>query len=313
MKFKEMKRMLDASGKRYHVIGSEDNGAVAGLDLEGRLFTIVNGEVVSRVNQAAISGQSTRNGFVNPGGDGLWPAPEGTCFGYEYSTGKWRVPPGITGARYIVIEKSSSSAVIEAEVDLINSRGLGIPLIFRRNIKLGFEKNTVIEDVRETIIYIGTKTFDRKDCMIAPWTLCQFDSGPGTEVLFPDGGKECVRDLYDPSDSKRSVKNGIYHSLTDGSQKYQIALDASVDWLEFRNPGLDLTVHRTSPKLPAGLDYIDIIDAAPDTLPSDKGVRFSAYSDPSCFMEIEAVGGCPAVIEPDMELCFDVRTVFKLG
>lgn len=313
MKFNEMKRLLNVSGKRYHLIGTEDNGVVAGLDLEGRLFTIVNGEVVSRVNPDAISGQSTRHGFVNPGGDGLWPAPEGTCFGYEYSTGKWRVPPGITGARYIVVEKSDSSAVIEAEIDLINSKGLGLPFIFRREIKLDFQKNTVVENVKESIIYIGGRTLSRNECLLAPWTLCQFDSGPGTEVSFNDGGKDCVRDLYDPSDSKRSVKNGVYHALTDGTQKYQIAMDARVDWLEFRNPSLGLTVYRTAGKLPQGYDYIDIIDAAPDTEPSDKGVRFSAYSDPSNFMEIEAVGGCPAVIKPNTELSFNVKTVFTLA
>jgi hypothetical protein len=72
-----------------------------------------------------------------------------------------------------------------------------------------------------------------------------------------------------------------------------------------------LTVHRTADKLPDGLDYIDIIDAAPDTEPSAKGVRFSAYSDPSCFMEVEAVGGCPAAIAPNTEMSFNVKTIFK--
>ena len=53
---------------------------------------------MNRVNPDAIAGLSTREAYLNPGGDGLWPAPEGTCFGYQYATGDWRVSPGLSSA-----------------------------------------------------------------------------------------------------------------------------------------------------------------------------------------------------------------------
>jgi hypothetical protein len=69
-------------------------------------------------------------------------------------------------------------------------------------------------------------------------------------------------------------------------------------------------VRRTAGPLPAGQAYIDIRDAAPDVAPARKGVRYSVYSDTANFMEIEAVGGCPAVIRPDTEMSIEVSTRF---
>jgi len=96
----EFINLLNQGKRRWHRIGTKTDGVIVALDLEGRLFTILDGMVVNRVNRAVILGRSPADEYPNPGGDGLWPGPEGTCFGYEYATGKWRVPPSITGARY---------------------------------------------------------------------------------------------------------------------------------------------------------------------------------------------------------------------
>jgi hypothetical protein len=69
-------------------------------------------------------------------------------------------------------------------------------------------------------------------------------------------------------------------------------------------------VRRTAGPLPAGQSYIDIRDAVPDVAPSQRGVRYSVYSDTANFMEIEAVGGCPAVIRPNVEMSIEVNTRF---
>ncbi|OGV51305.1 MAG: hypothetical protein A2017_20020 [Lentisphaerae bacterium GWF2_44_16] len=309
MKVDEFIRLLDKAKRRWHLIGENENGLIAVLDLEGRLFTFIKGEMLSRVNEEAVSEQSTRDKYQNPGGDVLWPAPEGTCFGYEYSTGKWRVPPGITGARYLVKESGENRAVIEAEIDLINSRGLGLPCIFRRDIRLKHEARAMTVNVVETIIYIGNKTLSADDCMMAPWSLCQFDSGEGAEVVFPHV-EGSVRDLYEPSDSQRFLRDGFCHTKTDGAQRYQIAIDERVDWIEYRYPERNLRVHRTALKCVPGLKYIDIADAAPESCPSEKGVRFSVYSDMNKFMEIEAVGASPALISNGISMSVEVYTKF---
>lgn len=307
----ELIELFKKTGKRCYVVGSAENGVIAGLDLEGRLFAIMNGNVMNKVNPAAILGITDRSAYLNPGGDGLWPAPEGTCFGYEYSTGKWRVPPGLSGAKFKLVEESRNHGIIEAEVDLVNASGLGIPTIFRRNITVETAGSALIVKVVESIEYIGSKTLSRKECMLAPWTLCQFDSEAGCEVVFTKTHDSAVWDLYETSSEKRYAKDGRWHTRTDGGMKYQIGIDNTVDWIEFRNSAKNLTVKRSAGKLPPGQEYIDIIDAPPDKMPSDRETRFSVYSDPSFFMEIEAVGGCPQEFELGAVMSVEVNTEYK--
>ncbi len=306
MNFDKFMKLLTDSGQRAHFIGDSDFGAVAALDREGRIFTVIEGEVVSRVNETALAGVSTRKLYLNPGGDVLWPAPEGTCFGYEYSTGEWRVPPGITGAGYMVIASKESGAVIEAEVDLINSMGIGIPCLFRRAVAL--EADAGVMEVEESITYIGSRTLRGDEFRLAPWSLSQFDNSPGAEVLFPDENKE-VRDLYEPSDAQRSMEGGVCRAWTNPSVRYQIAMGERTDWIEFRDPAKKLLVRRTADKIAAGLEYIDIIDAPPETCAQGAGVRFSVYNDTGGFMEIEAAGG--SFPELEQGACSSVRVYTK--
>jgi hypothetical protein len=199
--------------------------------------------------------------------------------------------------------------LISAEVDLINNQGRGIPTIFKRRIAVTRSRNAVTVNVIESITYIGREPLRPADGLLAPWTLCQFDCGPGCEVVFPCERKASVWDLYDqPSDAQRTWTAKQCCTRTDGSQRYQIAIDASVPWIEFRNPGRGLTVRRKAEPLSPGLSYVDIRDSAPDLPPTKKGVRYSVYSDTANFMEIEAAGGCPKVIVPDTELQLSVNT-----
>ncbi len=313
MKLQKFLKVMSGAGRRFHVVGGEDFGLVAALDMEGRIFTVLGGEVLNRVNLEAITGLSTKDRYLNPGGDGLWPAPEGTCLGYEYSTGAWRVPPGITGARYIVSEERANSAKIAAEIDLISNSGKGIPTIFSRATSVSKAEKTLRVSVVESIQYIGSRTLHREDCILAPWTLCQFDSAEGCEVAFPETDDSEVWDIYDDSSQKRSRKGGLVHTMTDGGIKYQIGIGRSVDWIEFRNPAKGLTVRRTAATLPMGQEYVDIADAPPDKKPSNRETRFSVYSDPSFFMEIEAAGGCPAEMAPGAVMSFDVETIYSLS
>ena len=311
MKATNMLKALAKAGKRAHWVGDADAGVIVGLDLEGRWFAVLDGEVVHRVNPEAVAGQCTRERYLNPGGDGLWPAPEGTALGYQYSTGTWRVPPGLCAARYRVTQSAKSRVTIAAEVDLVNSRGCGIPTVFQRRIEVVPGKHSVTVHVVESITYIGGTALRRADCLLAPWTLSQFDSGPGCEVVFPCMRKASVWDLYDdPSDSQREWDDGLCRARTDGSQRYQIGIGAEAPWIEFRDPRRGLVVRRKAGPLATGQSYIDIRDAAPDTLPSKKAVRYSVYGDTAGFMEIEAAGGCPAVTRPNTEMSLNVSTRF---
>ncbi len=310
MKASELLKLFKKAGKRAHLVGDLDAGAIVALDVEGRWFATLDGEILNRVNPEAIEGQSTREEYLNPGGDGLWPAPEGTTLGYQYSTGKWRVPPGLTSARYLVTQATSGSATVCAEVDLINSQGLGIPLLFQRQLIVDSEKGSVLVRAKESLTYLGRKLLRRNDCLLAPWTLCQFDSGPECEVVFPCEKETSVWDLYEPSDTQRKWKDRFCHTRTDGAQGYQIAIDEKTPWIEFRDPRRGLTVRREAEPVPSEQPLIDIRDADPDVLPDSRGVRYSIYSDASDFMEIEAAGGCPDVLRPNAEMSLIVSTRF---
>jgi hypothetical protein len=310
MKGYELIELFQKGTKRYHLLGTQDNGVLAGLDLEGRLYTIVDGEVVNRVNPEAILGITDRNAYLNPGGDGLWPAPEGTCFGYEYASGNWRVPPGLTGAQYKVVKFDEKNMLIEAEVDLINASGLGIATIFRRDVYLDNSGSFIAVKVIESIEYIGSKQLSRAECLLTPWSLAQFDCCPGCEVVFPETDSSEVWDLYDSSEECRFIENGLWHTHTDGRARYQIGIGTAVPWIELQLPSKKMKIRRTASVLENGQDYIDIIDAPPSELPGKKGIRYSVYSDTNGFMEAEAAGGCPQLFTNGTVMNVEILTEY---
>ncbi len=312
MTFAELIELCVRGKRNYCVAGTARAGVVAVLDLEGRFFTVLNDRVCHRVNPAAFLGHSSRGEYLNPGGDGLWPAPEGTTLGYEYSTGAWAVPPSVAHACYRVEEAAPDRMIIRADVDLVNNRGEGIPVEFARTIAVTPGTRELTVRVIEEIVYRGTKPRPRAEILLAPWTLSQFDSGPGCEVVFPGKPATDIADFYTPSGSCRRFDGSLWHTRTEGGIKYQIGLDRQVDWIEYRVPD-GLTVRRAAQALPAGYRYIDIADRSPDQSPTDLGVRYSVYSDPSSFMEIEAAGGCPPVLSPGSVLSLDVVTTCFFG
>jgi len=311
LKARHILKAFAQAGKRAVWAGASDTGVVVALDLEGRWFAVLNGEVLNRVNLQAIRGQSSREKYLNPGGDGLWPAPEGGELGYEYAAGAWRVPPGLRAARFQVVRSSGRSVTVCAEVDLVNNRGVGIPSLFERRITVSPNRRAVTVRVVESITFIGRTQLRRSDCLLAPWSLCQFDCGPGCEVVFPCRRKAAVWDLYEPSsDDSRTWSNGLCRTRTDGTQRYQIGIGTEVPWIEYRDPRRSLVVRRTSHPLPSGQSHIDIRDVPPDAAQGGKHVRYSVYVDKSGFMEIEAAGGCPALLRPDGVMSVAITTRF---
>jgi hypothetical protein len=301
--------LMQKSHRRAHVTGTAENGIIAALDLEGRLFAVVNDKVLNRVIPSAIVNRTNKNGYLNPGGDALWPAPEGSCFGYEYCTGKWRVPPAITGAVWEVIEYSEKKSVIRAEIDLVNNRQLGIPCEFERHIEIEQNENSLIQNVTELIRYIGERTLNKDEFRLAPWSLCQFDSGQGCNVILPPPNATDIWDMYDSSVSKRGISGDKYVVDTKTGFRFQVGLGEEVPWIEYIKND-EFKVKRFTGTLPASQNYIDISDASPDQLPSDKGVKLSIYCDPTGFMEIEACGGCPDILLPGNELSINIITEY---
>lgn len=310
----ELIAMLEQSGRRYHLVGDERNGVIAALDIEGRLFAIQDGQVRNRVNVAALTGISTRDGYINPGGDGFWPAPEGSRLGYEYSTAGWRVPPGLTNARWQVKSSTGRSALIEAEVDLINASGLGLPCLFSRDVSLQSFDRTMTVAVTESITYLGTRKCDSTQCLLAPWTLCQFDCGLDCELRISPASADDIWDLYDGDSScHRRWDGGVAVVSMQTDFRFQLGLSPRVQELLFVDRGRGFEVRRTASPIDHGFSYIDIADRDPGSEPEGQPVCFSAYCDPSGFMEIEAAGGSPAAILPGVMTSLAVTTEYRSG
>ena len=301
--------LMHQSHRRIDVIGTPENGIIAGLDLEGRLFAVVNDRVLNRVVPSAIMNRSNKNAYLNPGGDALWPAPEGTCFGYEYGTGKWRVPPSITGAVWEVIQKEDNKSVIRAEIDLVNNIQVGIPCEFERHIEFKLNGKSLIQNIREIIRYTGIRTLEKSEFRLAPWSLCQFDSGQGCNVFLPPPEEEDIWDMYDSSLSNRGISGDKYIVETKTDFRFQLGLGEKVPWIQYRMRN-DFHVKRFTGTLSPEQNHIDISDSAPDQYPAEKGVKLSVYCDPSGFMEIEACGGCPDILLPGTELIVNIITEY---
>ncbi|GAA5225350.1 DUF6786 family protein [Membranihabitans marinus] len=312
MKAELVIKAFEKAGRSIHLIGDLNFGVLVALDLEGRLYTIIDGVVINRVNEEAIFGKSTREKYINPGGDGLWPAPEGTSLGYHYNTGEWSVPVSVRNARYVVKHHSKYSANIIAELDLVNNQGLGLPTIFKRNISINKNGNIHIVKVEESITYVGVSSHSHDNCLIAPWTLSQFNSDVGNKVVFPGKNRELIWDMYAESGLKEiKFKDGLYHIDTDGLNRFQIGLGGEIAWIQFLDYSNNMRIRRIADPIAKDQDYIDISDVSPKIKPNSKGVRYSIYNDSTGFMELEAVGGCPKNIDSNIEIGVTVITEFE--
>ena len=308
----ELLHLFEQACRRTHVVGTKEHGVIIALDLEGRFFTVINDQVISKVNPSAIGTRSNKDQFQNPGGDALWPAPEGTRLGYEYATGNWRVPPSVTGAVWEVISQSVNECTVRAEIDLVNNIQTGIPCEFERHIRIEKKEKTLRQEVKEIIRYMGKKTIHQTEFSLAPWSLCQFDSSETGSVYLPvPPAKDDIWDMYGPSDQQRSIQGDVCVVRTKTQERFQLALSKNMAWITYVNEGR-YKVKRYTLDLPGDRYHIDIADAPPDVWPSGKGVSLSLYCDPSGFMEIEACGGCAETLEPGTELYVNVITEFEV-
>ena len=311
MNIEEIYRICEKNGRRPLMIGRGNSAVVAVLGMEGRLFLGRDGEAVSLFRREAAEKVSTsRSGYFNPGGDGLWPAPEGTCFGYEYATGAWRVPMSLVTAQYEVVEQTADSFAISAEIDLINNRQLGLPCRFTRRARVTERPDgaTVVEQF-DAIEYIGGCELSPAVFRLAPWSLSQFAVNAASVARFGYPGGP-VRDLYEPSGTLLAREGETVTMKHDPKRRVQLALPEKSSFVELFIPERKLRVRRSSAPLAAGLHPVDIADAPPDAEPSGP-VRYSIYNDPSGFMELEVAGGGADRLTPGARIAMNITDIIE--
>ena len=310
MNIEQLVEICSRNGRRPQVISCGDAAVVATPGLEGRLFYAYKGEVVSLFRPESAEKISTsKTGYLNPGGDGFWPAPEGTKFGYEYSSGSWKVPAAIVSAQYELVELKSDSLTIAAEIDLINNQQLGIPCRFIRKVSVDeVDGQTVIRQC-DAIEYTGICELARGTFSIAPWSLSQFTVDDRTIARFGDPGTP-IRDLYMPSGDLLASDGETVTMKHDPVNRIQLALPENSRFVELILPQRNLQITRTVSPLAPPLLPVDIADYPPDADPGEP-VRLSIYNDPSGFMELETVGGCPADLTPGAVLEMNTLNIIK--
>lgn len=310
MNIEQLLDICQSCGRRPVMISSGNAAVIAVLGMEGRLFYVHDGQLVSLFRPEAAKNISTaKTGYFNPGGDGLWPAPEGTKFGYEYSTGSWRVPAAITSAQYEIVSQSSNSLEIAAEIDLVNNQQLGIPCRFIRKVSVDeVDGQTVIRQC-DAIEYTGICELARGTFSIAPWSLSQFTVDDRTIARFGDPGTP-IRDLYMPSGDLLASDGETVTMKHDPVNRIQLALPENSRFVELILPQRNLQITRTVSPLAPPLLPVDIADYPPDADPGEP-VRLSIYNDPSGFMELETVGGCPADLTPGAVLEMNTLNIIK--
>lgn len=278
MNIDEFKNLFRQSGKRCEFAGDENLGVFAAPDLEARLYLVFRGEIVSRVNPDAILHYSDRAEYRNPGGDGLWPAPEGSRYGYNYSAGAWCVSSGLLRARFET-ERKNGKLILAGEVPLINSQGIGLLTEFRRSMEVSEQNGIVVED---SIRYLGPVRRETGSIRLVAWSLSQFDRHNGDYCKLDNPG--AIRDLY--GDSSRFRKED--QCFPTDEMRYQIACGESCTGIHLVLKDRGITISRQA--LSSHGTYMDIADIDPSEELSDEAVKYSFYSDPSGFMEIETVG-----------------------
>ena len=296
-----------AAGFEPVVLGDEERGVVVLASGEGRVFTVLDGTVVSRVVEDSLEAPPTGQG-VSVGGDVLWIGPEGTCCGYFYPEGDWRIPAALCGTRYRVGEVARDMLRMQTgELDFKNGEGRHVEVSLGREIRIVDIEDGVGYETTETVEILGQEMFARDDVRLVPWTLSQYDATDASVVTYDAPADDRWTDVYSPaggalwSDGERATLK------VDGRRRFQVILAPPADTIALHRD--DLVVSRTFLSACDG-DAIDIRDVDPRH--PQEGLfpaRMSIFNSDEGFLELEAAGTCPETLAPGTTLTMCVRTV----
>jgi len=296
-----------AAGFEPVVLGEEDCGVVVLTSGEGRIFTVLEGKVVSRVVEGALHAPSPGKD-ISAGGDVLWIGPEGTRHGYFYSGGDWRIPAGLCGTRYRVEGVSRDMLRMKtAELDFKNCQGRRVELTLAREIRMVPGEEGVGYETTEIVELRGQDVFARDPVRLAPWTLSQYDATDASVVTYrvPPDDRWC--DVYNPVADALTVDSGRATLKVNGRRRFQVILAPPADEIALLREGLVVT--RTFLDASDG-DAIDIRDLDPGGAQDNPfPARMSVFNSDEGFLELEAAGTCPETLAPGTTLTMRIRTV----
>ena len=201
--------------------------------LNGRLFCQLNGELIHRLDDAALRTPSP-DGYDNLGGNSLWPAPEGGPFAFNYPPGSddWYVQDGISRAVPSITRESATRAVVEKRISLVNRKGVRIALLYRRIVSVpeapfhmpGYAAHGMLYETQDIFEPAGEYRAD--DVLIAPWSLEQFPGADGIVAFgkVTNSEDELNFDFYGDPGDRISWKPGTFRFRLGGRDRHQVGV-----------------------------------------------------------------------------------------
>ncbi|MCC6490025.1 MAG: hypothetical protein IT364_21235 [Candidatus Hydrogenedentes bacterium] len=279
--------------------------------LAGRIFCQLDGELVHRLDAAALQNPSPAQ-YDNLGGNSLWPAPEGGLFAFNYPPDKdeWMVQDGIAKAVPNVSQETGHRAVVEKRITLTNRKGVRMDLNYRRVVTVA-EDMTLAKGYRlDTMGYRTEDIFEpvgeyrADDVLLAPWSLEQF---PGAEGIVTFGrvaeAKDALNiDFYGDPGERISWHAGHFLFRLGGTARHQIGVKVQskpqcIGALDLRRSMLFLRKTEIQPGV-----YFNIADNEQINGPYSTADLYSIFNGGELgFFELETIGamreidGCAGV------------------
>ena len=268
--------------------------------LNGRLFCQLDGELVHRLDVAAMQNPSPE-AYDNLGGNSLWPAPEGGAFAFNYppDSDAWYVQEGIGKEVASVALDGPNRVLVEKRIFLTNRKGICIDTKYRRVVSISDVPPLISEYALHGMSYETEDAFEPQDkycaddVLLAPWSLEQF---PGAEGIVAFGkttkNEDALNcDFYgDPGDRIAWQLGGFTFRL-GGIDRHRIGvkMNAAPQCIGALDPGRSLLILRKTP-FQEGL-YFNIADNEQAAGPFSAADLYSIFNGGELgFFELETIG-----------------------
>ncbi|MFH1903163.1 MAG: DUF6786 family protein [Candidatus Omnitrophota bacterium] len=297
-KYRELQKIKKGSLLKF---GEGDSGFCLAPDMGGRVFALVCGRMMHRVNleNAANPNQS----FNNFGGGNFWPAPEGGKFGFNYRGDEWYVQEAINNQPFEVKSLDRASALIEKEIRLLNRANKIVETRMQRKLAIAPLPSLLRAcNLKGFLAYTTEDSFEvlnsvrPEEGLIAAWTLEQFDATENTVsfCLVERPERTINFDFYEhPGYRIAYHKNGFAYR-TDGLKKGQIGIkkDANPQIVGFFDLEQKVLCIRQNLTKPDGNLYFNIADNEQPDGPFSAADSYSIFnSGPDVgFFELETIG-----------------------
>lgn len=285
------------------VLGDRGRGVAIFPEAEGRIFTIMDGRVTSRVVTSLLDDTPQPEPSLALGGDVLWIAPEGTPAGFFYPQGEWGIPQALVGLRYDIEEQDENRLrMASAPLDFRNNCGQEITLRLGRDVRRLVADKGVAYETTETVSVLEAPASDAP-FVVVPWTLSQYGATVASRVTFPAGR---WIDVYSPVGDALTAHGDTLTLATDGQRRFQLITAPDMSEITLRQEGLVIT--RTFLACSEGAPA-DIRDLDPKRPPEPRfPARMSVFNSDEGFLELEACGTCPQSLQPGTTLSMCIRT-----